>query len=382
MTNTKTPQDIANEALPSTVLLEMEDSNGQSHGGGSGFFVRKGEIATNFHVVEGAYTGYAKLFNQDIRYEIAGYTALNVDTDLVILKIKNPEDKDVDTPILPLGDSNNLQTGDPIYAVGNPAGLEGTISDGIISGIRSRDLSQDIPYTRVQITAPISPGSSGGAVLNSMGEVIGVSVSGMSSLRPIPSQNIQSQQYINVAQNLNFAIPSNYIKSLLQKHDESTSITDLWKAKLERVTTIENLRWFGSASYTFSLINRSSTDVKYVQCSVVFKDNVKNEISRDFVVYPWLIPARTTKTVIRLSAYDTTHLDLVTPSGIQFFRDRGVKDYDEADINDNPTDSFLLGLADMLFFNMDHTDYSTVKPNVKRLMDSYQINILDLEVVN
>lgn len=302
--------------------------------------------------------------------------------DLVILKIKNPEETDVDTSILPLGDSDNLQTGDQIYAVGNPVGLEGTISDGIISGIRSRDLSQDIPYTRIQITAPISPGSSGGAVLNTSGEVVGVSVSGMSYLRPIPSQNIQSQQYINVAQNLNFAIPSNYIKSLLQKHDENTSITNLWEAKLERVTTINNLRWFGSASYTFSLRNRSSTDVKNVHCSVVFKDNVKNEITRDFVMFPWLIPARTTKTVIRLSAYDTTHLDLVTPSSIQFFRDRGVNDYDEADINDDPTESFLLGLADMLLSNMEHADYSPVKPNVKRLMESYQISILDLEVVN
>lgn len=61
----KSPQEIADAALPSTVLLEMKDANGQPHGEGSGFFVREGEIVTNFHVVEGAYEGSAKLFGQD-----------------------------------------------------------------------------------------------------------------------------------------------------------------------------------------------------------------------------------------------------------------------------------------------------------------------------
>ena len=382
MENMKSPQEIAHEALPSTVLLEMEDANGQSHGGGSGFFVRKDEIVTNFHVVEGAYKGSAKLFGQDLRYEIEGYTALNVDNDLVILKIKNPEEVDVEASILPLGDSDNLQTGDPIYAVGNPAGLEGTISDGIISGIRNRDPSRDIPYTRIQITAPISPGSSGGPVLNTRGEVVGVSVSGVSSLKPISLHNPQDAQYINVAQNLNFAIPSNYLQALLDQQNENDNITPLWQAKLERVTYMNKLEWIGSASYTFPLLNRSSTDVRNVHCSVVFKDKENNEITRDFVVFPWIIPSKLTKTVIRLSAYDTTHLDLVTPSSIQFFRDLGVGDYDETDISDNATDSFLLGLADMLLSNMDYVNHSTVKPNVKRLMESYEIHILDLEVVN
>ena len=83
MENAKSPQKIANEVLPSTVLLEMKDANGQEHGDDSGFFVREGEIATNFHVVEGAYEGSAKLFGQSERYDIAGYTALNVDNDLI-----------------------------------------------------------------------------------------------------------------------------------------------------------------------------------------------------------------------------------------------------------------------------------------------------------
>ena len=215
MENMKTPQEIANETLPSTVLLEMKDANGQPHGVGSGFFISQDKIVTNFHVVEGAYNGSAKPFGQNKRYEIEGYTVLDVDNDLIVLKIKDPDKTIVDTPILTLGDMSSVHTGDPIYAVGNPSGLEGTISDGIISGIRHRDPSQGIYYTRIQITAPISPGSSGGAVLNAEGEVIGVSVQLLPSLRAISSQNPQDAQYINVAQNLNFAIPAEYVLELL-----------------------------------------------------------------------------------------------------------------------------------------------------------------------
>ena len=379
MENVKSPQEIAAEALPSTVLLEMEDYNGQPLGVGSGFFVQEGEIATNFHVVEGAYKGSAKLFDQSERYDIEGYTAIDVDNDLVILKIQNPDQTIVDTSALLLGDSESVHTGDTIYAVGNPVGLEGTISDGIISGVRHRDPSQDTFYKRIQITAPISPGSSGGAVLNTKGEVIGVSVRGLPSLRPVSLQNLQEAQYINVAQNLNFAIPSNYLNSLLQ--NKRDSITSLWQAKLERVTFMDKLRWIGSASYTFPLQNRSSKGVRNIHCLVVLKDEENNEITRDIVVFPWLIPARLTKTVIRLAACDTTALELGTPSFIQLLRDVGISNYDESDISDNAIESFLIGLADLFLTNMGHTNYSSVEPHVKRLTKGYEIQILDLEVV-
>ena len=382
MEHMNTPQEIANETLPSTVLLEMKDANGQLHSVGSGFFIGMGEIATNFHVVEGAFEGSAKLFGQSERYDIEGYTAIDVDNDLVILRIQNPDQIIIDTLALPLGDSESVHTGDPIYAVGNPEGLEGTISDGIISGIRPRDPSQDLFYKRIQITAPISPGSSGGAVLNTKGEVIGVSVQGLPSLKPISSHNPQDARYINVAQNLNFAIPSNYLERLLQQHDGTDSVTPLREAKLERVTFTKKLAWVGSASYTFPLRNLSSKDVKNVHCLIVFKDKEDNEITRDLVVFPWLIPARRNKMVIRLSAYDTEALDLVDPSFIQLLRDIGINEYDESDISDNATESFLIGLADLLLTNIGHTNYSEIKPNVKRLAEDYEIYILDLEVMD
>lgn len=86
--------------------------------------------------------------------------------------------------------------------------------------------------------------------------------------------------------------------------------------------------------------------------------------------------------VIRLSAYDTEALDLVDPSFIQLLRDIGINEYDESDISDNATESFLIGLADLLLTNIGHTNYSEIKPNVKRLAEDYEIYILDLEVMD
>ena len=92
------------------------------------------------------------------------------------------------------GDSDTVEIGDTVYVAGNPKGFfEGTFSDGIISAVRGNSTSK-----RLQMTAPVSSGSSGGPVFNSIGEVIGVSFATFRG-----------------GQNLNFAIPSNYLKELL-----------------------------------------------------------------------------------------------------------------------------------------------------------------------
>lgn len=185
----QTAQEIAKKAFRSTVLLVMEDANGQPFSLGSGFFVRDGEIVSNLHVVEGAAKGYAKLVGQKTKYDLEGITAVDPERDLVVLKIS------ARSQALPLGNSDAVQIGEPVYAVGSPEGLEGTFSQGIVSGIREVGT-----HKLLQITAPISPGSSGGPVLNGRGEVIGVSVATFRG-----------------GQNLNFAIPSSYLKTLLSK---------------------------------------------------------------------------------------------------------------------------------------------------------------------
>ena len=184
----QTAPEIAEKALAATVYLEMQDSKGVPLGFGSGFFVGDNLIATNYHVIEGAARGTAKLVGQFSTYTIEGVTATDKTNDLALLKVTMSGIKP-----LPLGNSSDVKIGETVYVAGNPQGLEGTFSNGIISSRRD-------PYTkeRLQMTAPISPGSSGGPVLNSKGEVIGISFMTLVG-----------------GQNLNFAIPSRYLTELL-----------------------------------------------------------------------------------------------------------------------------------------------------------------------
>lgn len=183
---------LAQRALAASVSLEVLDENGAKLGRGSGFFVRRNLIATNFHVIKGASRASVKLVNTETKYRIEGVTATDEKNDLALLKVAF-----YGVTPLALGNSNMVQIGETVYVVGNPKNFEGTVSDGIISGRRDRGGEE-----RLQMTAPFSPGSSGGPVLNRKGEVIGVSVSLYNPL---------------FAQNLNFAIPSNALKALLAR---------------------------------------------------------------------------------------------------------------------------------------------------------------------
>ena len=190
--NAQTRQQIAKKALAATVLLTMEDANGKLLGWGSGFFVNTNLIATNFHVIEGAAQGTAKRVGEQTEYTIEGFIEIDKKHDLAILQVSGSS-----VQPLSLGDSATVEIGDTVYVAGNPKRLEGTFSEGIISGIRGGATDK-----LFQMTAPISPGSSGGPVLNGRGEAIGVSV-----------------MTIKGGQNLNFAIPSNYLKELVTRLD-------------------------------------------------------------------------------------------------------------------------------------------------------------------
>lgn len=199
----QTAEQIAEKALAATVFLEMKDTNGTTVGFGSGFFVQENLVATNLHVIEGAASGTAKeIGNKYTKYVIEGITATDKANDLALLKVvifpNDPQLSEIHRKLLPsqplpLGNSDSIRIGATVYVAGNPKGLEGTFSNGIISSRRNTDTKE-----RLQMTAPVSPGSSGGPVLNDKGEVIGI-----------------SYMTIEGGQNLNFAIPSNYLKSLL-----------------------------------------------------------------------------------------------------------------------------------------------------------------------
>ena len=292
--NAQSPQQIAKKALASTGLLVMEDTNGQPLSLGSGFFVRNNQVATNLHVIKGASRGYAKLVDQKTKYDIEGITVVDAERDLVILKISVPG-----AQVIPLGDSNTVQVGSPVYAVGNPRGLEGTFSQGIISSIRKVGTDEIF-----QLTAPISPGSSGGPVLNTKGRVIGVSVA-----------------TFRCGQNLNFAIPSNYLKALVGQIGAAKplsqassaiskrSILDglggrsadgvigdqlMWAFQLHQVLGVLDSV---SGAYSFSFHNQLRDNVRNVYCLVIFYDKLDAPIDIDVVQYQGLIPAGLAKRV-------------------------------------------------------------------------------------
>ena len=300
--NAQSPQQIAKKALASTVLLVMEDANGQPLSLGSGFFVRNGQVATNLHVVKGASRGYAKLVGQKTKYDIEGITAVDVERDLVILKISVPGAKAIS-----LGDSDTVQVGAPIYAVGNPRGLEGTFSQGIISSIRKVGTDKIL-----QLTAPISPGSSGGPVLNDKGHVIGVSVATFRG-----------------GQNLNFAIPSNYLKKLMEQigsvkplsrakpADSKRSILDNFGDRSSEGVIGGKLTWDHErlqwGDYSFSLRNQLRENVRNVYCLVIFYDTQGDPIDVDVVHFRDPIPAGLAKRV--KSKVDDSVQELTTRYG-------------------------------------------------------------------
>ena len=179
-------QEIAEIAFDSTVHLTFTDAKG-NRWTGSGFVVRDGHIATNYHVVDNMWIGSAKLVGKEEVYPVEKILNIDKERDLAIMKVAG-----IDAPALPLGNSDMVQVGDKVYVAGNPRGREGLFSDGVISAIHGGSADKIF-----QTTAPISQGSGGGPVFSEKGEVIGVS---FVALRD--------------GQNFNFAIPVNYLKSL------------------------------------------------------------------------------------------------------------------------------------------------------------------------
>lgn len=188
---------IYNKSVGSTVTIETDN------GLGSGFFVAPNIIATNYHVIEGATEAICYVNNSTTKYKIEGYVAADQNVDLILLKVLS-----LNKPALQMS-TETVSPGQQVYVLGSPKGLPATISDGIVSGMRDFE-----GYKLIQMTAPISPGSSGGPVLNSKGQLIGISV-----------------MQLTEGQNLNFAIPKSYLELLIQfKKNEAIPISSLYNS--------------------------------------------------------------------------------------------------------------------------------------------------------
>jgi S1-C subfamily serine protease len=176
-------------ASPAIALITTVTNTGGALG--SGFLISSdGIIVTNYHVIKGA-EGLGVRFAQE-KELISNVSVVKTDAirDLALIKVNTP----VNITPLSMGDSDQLVVGERVVAIGNPQGLQNTVSDGLVSALRDSE-----GMKHIQISVPISHGSSGGALLNMRGEVVGVTSSG-----------------IDKAQNLNFAIPINYVKDLQQ----------------------------------------------------------------------------------------------------------------------------------------------------------------------
>lgn len=191
--------ELVRRIKPSAVAIETYDSRGEKLSRGSGFFVDADRIVTNRHVLEGAYRAEVHSSSGAV-FPVKGVLAVDAEGDIALLKIDTPA-----PPIRPLPlDKTSPQEGESVVVIGNPLGLEGSVTNGIVSAVR------DIPtFGRIiQITAPISSGSSGSPVVNMQGQVIGIAT-----------------LQITGGQSVNFAIPSERISQL--QVATMTSLADL-----------------------------------------------------------------------------------------------------------------------------------------------------------
>ncbi len=183
--------EIVRNTGDAVVQIVVFDESGKEFALGSGFIVSAdGKIVTNYHVIEGAQSAVAKLSNGAV-FPVDGVLAADPDKDLAVLKVDGKG-----LPFLKIASTESLHVGDHVVAIGSPLGLEGTVSDGIVSAMREESPRKNW----IQTTAPVSHGNSGGPLLNMDGSVIGVITWG-----------VNTEQ----GQNLNFAIPSDEVNAVL-----------------------------------------------------------------------------------------------------------------------------------------------------------------------
>lgn len=190
-------QGLYAKAYNAVVLIEGAKTTeaGSGKAFGSGFFVDKDVVATAWHVVDRLRNIRIKL-DKD-KYVGASLMRSDKDNDVALLRVAAP-----DKSPLPIA-SGHPRTGDSVVVVGSPLGLEKTLSTGLVSAVRFDEKEKRFVY---QISAPVSPGSSGGPVLNGKGEVLGV----------VSYQAVKGQ-------NLNFIRPAMYLSKLMGKSvDEGT----------------------------------------------------------------------------------------------------------------------------------------------------------------
>ena len=197
---TRSPKDIpaivkaANGSVVSIVMSDKDIPIAQ----GSGFFVSKdGLIVTNYHVIEEGSSAVVRL-PDGASYVVDGVLASDKARDIAVIKTHGQNFR-----TLTLGNSDRVQVGEEVVAIGSPLSLESTVFIGIVSGIR---VAEQPGRRFLQMTAPISAGSRGGPLFNMAGEVVGITT-----------------MKLEDGENLTFAIPANDVKRLLSNRSATLS---------------------------------------------------------------------------------------------------------------------------------------------------------------
>lgn len=197
------PAQINEKYSQATVLIKTD------LGAGTGFLVSPdGLIATAYHVIANAHRLGVKTESGEI-YDHVLLVAADERRDIAVLKIAGS-----DLPFAELENFNDVKVGEHVTVIGNPLGIErlqSTVTDGIVSGVRDFDWG----YKILQLSAPISPGNSGGPVFSARGKVIGLAVFKLVE-----------------GENLNFAVPSSYIRGLIGTVDKEHPISK-WEGSPE-----------------------------------------------------------------------------------------------------------------------------------------------------
>jgi hypothetical protein len=200
----------------------------------SGFFITEdGTVLTAAHVVQGARDIFVKILNGAV-FPVDAVLALDSELDVAVLKVSGHG-----LPTLRLADSDLITVGEPVLTIGSPFGLQNSVSTGIVSGVRRKG-----EHLLIQTTAPISPGSSGGPLLNQSGEAIGIATSS-----------------VGEAQNINFAIPINEVRRV---RIGPGSKTDAEKAVQAYLTGVLYLNKQDYANAEKSLLEATRFDPKHV----------------------------------------------------------------------------------------------------------------------
>jgi hypothetical protein len=261
--NAQSPFDIPSivaKVSPAVVFIKGESSAGTITG--SGLIVsRDGKIATNLHVIRDLRNAGVQLASGEI-FDTLSVLAFDDRKDLAIIKIAG-----FDLPIIDLGNSNEVRSGERVGVIGSPRGLQGTVTTGVVSAVR--DDPAGTGFKVIQTDASVNPGNSGGPLLNDRAQAIRIVT-----------------WKLRGSEGLNFAVPINYVRGMLEDLPKAMSLDELrvnlasprsdifkssgfptlWKSLT--AGGVRSLRFEGDLIYAESVLTDKQHDVEFDSCEL------------------------------------------------------------------------------------------------------------------